>query len=443
MDKAKNKIAVINHIWLWLIVLAVLVGMAHGSLEDVTKSSFESAKAAVNLAIGLIGIMALWLGLMKIAEAGGLMRLIARAIRPLMVRLFPDVPAEHPAMAAIIMNMAANMLGLGNAATPLGIKAMIELNKLNRKLGKATDAMCLFLAINTSSVTILPLGVIGVRAAAKAQDPAAVMIPSMLATLCSTIVAVTAAKLLSKRAHRLEQQPTPSQVEVPVSDMQNVEEQVPAEESTELVPPGKAGKSAMWLLAATILLVFSYRFLNAENIGDFGNEVMRHWIVPALMLAIVVFGYLRGVKVYEVATEGAKEGFQVAVRIIPFLVMILVAIGMFKASGAFTLIADWISPVTSFLGIPPEVLPVALMRPLSGSGSFGAMSALTAQAPDSLGAFMAGVMQGSTETTFYVLAVYFGAVGITKPRYAIAAALLADLAGMSAAVVLARIFYPG
>jgi len=197
----KDKPAAINIIWLWLIVVAVIVAMATGSMEEITKSSFDMAKSAVSLAINLIGVMALWLGLMRIAEAGGLMKMIARAIRPVMIRLFPGVPGDHPAMAAMIMNMAANMLGLGNAATPLGIKAMIELNKLNKIPGRATNAMCLFLAINTSSVTILPLGVIGVRAAAGSGEPAKIMIPTMIATLISTTVAIVTAKFFEKRSN--------------------------------------------------------------------------------------------------------------------------------------------------------------------------------------------------------------------------------------------------
>jgi len=379
---------------------------------------------------------------MKIAEAGGLMRLLSRAIKPVMVRLFPDVPAEHPAMAAMIMNIAANMLGLGNAATPMGIKAMIELNRLNRSPGRATDAMCLFLAINTSSVTILPLGVIGVRAAAGASDPAGIMIPSMIATTCSSLTAIIAARLLASRAAKSEK----------TEELEAVESQASATtepDGTGTTPgetlhaPGKAGRVLMLTALAMVALIFFVRLSAEGDAAGLGREFMRHWIIPLIIMAILAFGYLRGVKVYEVATEGAKEGFQVAIRIIPFLVMILAAIAMFKASGAFGLVADALSPLTNILGIPVEVLPVALMRPLSGSGSFGAMSALVQSEPDSLASFMASIMQGSTETTFYVLAVYFGAVGITRVRYAIAAALLADFAGLSASVLLAHIFYGG
>ncbi len=439
----KSKPAVINAIWLGLIVLAVLVGMATGTMDAVTKASFDSAKTSVDLALKLVGVMALWLGLMKIAEAGGLMRLIARAIRPLMVRLFPEVPAEHPAMAAMIMNMAANMLGLGNAATPMGIKAMIELDRLNPVKGRATDAMCLFLAINTSSVTLLPLGVIGVRAAAGVSDPASIIIPGLVATICSTLVAVLAAKLLAGRAAK----------QTPVANEPQESEDLEKTELSDLDTdaqntvfvhedgPGKLGKALMLAVLVAVPCLAFYRLIDTSNSAAFRDEFLRAWIVPMIMLAIVAFGYLRGVKVYEAATEGAKEGFQVAIRIIPFLVMILVAIGMFKASGAFAILSDAIAPLTNLVGVPAEVLPMALMRPLSGSGAFGVMSDIVQSAPDSLAAFMASIMQGSTETTFYVLAVYFGAVGVTRSRHAIAAALLADAAGLFVAIVMARLMF--
>ena len=427
----KQRAAAMNTIWLWLLVLAILTGMATGSMEDLTRTSFDSAKNAVTLALSLIGAMALWLGLMKIAEAGGLMRLIARGIRPVMVRLFPEVPAEHPAMAAMIMNIAANMLGLGNAATPLGIKAMMELDKLNAEKGRATNAMCLFLAINTSNVTILPLGVIGVRAAAGSNDPAAIIIPSILATSFSTLTAIVVAKLLAPKVA--------SSLSVTCSE-QTAEVTTLSDEEKELTPPGTIGKSLLGLALLGAVGLFFYRLFTDAS-GAFGNEVMQYWVIPVLMLAILAFGAWRGVKVYETATAGAKEGFEVAIRILPFLVMIFVAIGMFKASGAFAIFADFLSPATSFLGIPVDTVPMILMRPLSGSGAFGVLTELTNQDPNGFSAFLAGIMQGSTETTFYVLTVYFGAVGVTKIRHALWAALIADLAGMTASVVLAHLWY--
>jgi spore maturation protein SpmA len=446
---SKRAPAVINYIWLCLLVLAVLAGMATGTLEAVTNASFESAKTAVTLAINLVGAMALWLGLMKIAEQGGLMRLIARALRPLMTRLFPNVPPEHPAMGAMIMNIAANMLGLGNAATPLGIKAMVELDKLSRIKGRATNAMCLFLAINTSNVTLLPLGVMAVRHAAGAAQPASIMVPSLLATMTSTLVAIMTIKLIEGKGERetAKEIVLPEQWHANTSDEKSRDELesdlAGDEQPVDLVPPGKFGRMAVWSILAAVLGIVVWRVVTAGDVGVLGDEIKRFWIIPLLMLAIVLFGYARGVKVYEAATDGAKEGFQVAIRIIPFLVMILVVIGMFRASGAFDAMAYVLAPVTGWLGIPTDVLSVALMRPLSGSGAFGLMTEIVNRAPDSLESYMSSIMQGSTETTFYVLAVYFGAVGITRTRHAITAALVADAAGILAAAFLARLTYPG
>jgi spore maturation protein SpmA len=405
----------------------------------VTQISFQAAKDAVSLAIGLIGVMALWLGLVRVAEVGGLMHAVARCIRPLMTRLFPDIPPQDPAMSAMALNMAANALGLGNAATPLGIKAMIALNRLNPLPGRATDAMCLFLAINTSNVTILPLGVIGVRAAAGAADPAAILVPSVIATTCSTVVAVIAATMLARvSASRGGPSAEATTVHLTTGPKGNRDlDEIPHPPSLNAVPRNWAQRWLPGLAFFTLGVAVVWHLAHAEkNLAESGKDVLSHWIIPALMLAFVSFGFRRGVSVYEAAAEGAREGFQVAVRLIPFLVMILVAIGIFRASGAFDILAWALSPITSLLRIPAEVLPVALLRPLSGSGAFGLMSEITARDPDGFAAYLAGTIQGSTETTFYVLAVYFGAVGIRQVRHGLAAALLADLAGFLAAVAI-------
>ena len=436
----KNRPAVINLIWLFLILLATVVASYNGRMAQVLDASFESAKSAVNLAIGLIGVMALWLGLMKVAEAGGLLRLIARAIRPLMVRLFPDVPAEHPAMSAMIMNMAANAMGLGNAATPMGIKAMIELDQLNPNKGRATHAMCLFLAINTSSVTLLPLGVIGIRASAGADEPASILIPTLVATICSTAMAIIASKAFvyfSQRETRAEMlSANPGETKKHAAIAGNGGESL-----EDLQPPGRIG---MWA-AILMILAFTggliYRVSVSSDVAVLGKEIVSYWLIPAIMCSLLLFGYLRGVKVYEAATAGAKEGFQVAVKIIPFLVMILVAIGMFRASGAFDLMVSALQSITSVIGMPADALPMALMRPLSGSGAFGIMSEVVNRDPNSFSAFLVSTMQGSTETTYYVLAVYFGAVGVVRSRYAVSAALLADATGMLAALVMCHLMF--
>jgi len=435
----KEKPSAINIIWLSMIVLATVTAAFTGKMDAVTKASFDSAKSAVTLAIGLVGPMALWLGIMKVAEAGGLLKIIARAVRPVMVRLFPDVPHDHPAMSAMIMNMAANALGLGNAATPMGIKAMQELDKLAAEKGTATNAMCLFLAINTSGVTLLPLGVITVRAAANAASPAAILIPSILATLCSTLVAIAAAKILAGR----DRFAVPAAVggQTPADGGQIAPADGPGE---ELFRPGRAGRTYIWLLLAAFGVAMVYRLALNENGFSLSASTLNDlsgWLIPMLIAFFLIFGYLRGVKVYETITEGAKEGFTTAVRIIPFMVAIFVAIGMFRASGAMDLLILWLSPVTELVGMPAEALAMALMRPLSGSGAFGIMSEMVSQAPDSFLAFLVSTMQGSTETTFYVLAVYFGSVGIKRTRHALPAALCADAAGIAASVFICNAWF--
>lgn len=425
----KEKASPINNIWLGMILISVVVAAYTGNMEELTKSSFDSAKSAVTLALGLIGAMALWLGLMKILEAAGALNFISKLIYPVMKRLFPNIPEGHPALSAMIMNISANMLGLGNAATPIGIKAMKELDEINPKKGTATDSMVLFLAINTSSVTILPLGVITVRAVAGASAPASIIIPAILATVFSTTVAIIASKFFSDR-----------------SNVENVKT-FKAEEAGEGAGEQKERSSFFKL---TVFLIFSaliissiaINFANAEIITfDSFFKAFSNWLIPLLIAFFLLAGYMKNVKVYEVLTEGAKEGFNTTVRIIPFMVAIFVAIGMFRSSGALELFTNVLRPFTDLVGMPADVLPLAIIRPLSGSGSFGIMSEIVANDPDSFSSYLASIMQGSTETTFYVIAVYFGAVGVIRTRHVIKAALLADLAGIVASVVLAKIFF--
>ncbi|MCB0343906.1 MAG: hypothetical protein KDD66_02255 [Bdellovibrionales bacterium] len=441
MDSSSERSSAINIVFVLFIAGGVLFAGFTGHMHDITDASFESAKSAVSLAISLIGIMAFWLGMVRVLEAGGLMYSIARAVRPLMVRLFPDVPADHPAMSAMILNMSANMLGLGNAATPLGIKAMVELNKLNPIPGTATNAMCLFLAINTSSVTLLPLGVIGVRAAAGAAQPAAIFLPTLAATIISTLVGVCAALTLALRDKAYQ----PPKRRSSASADEEIELVVEQEDFSHL----RTGQHSLhpylgWSLIILFGAAAGYRAMLAQDLLDFLiNELMTFWLMPALMLLIIAYGVARGVKIYEAVTEGAKQGFDIAVRIIPFLVAILVAIAMFRASGAMALLAGLLNPITGIIFMPADVLPMALVRPLSGSGAFGIMSDLVAQDPNSYSAYLASTMQGSTETTFYVLAVYFGAVGITRIRHALVAALLADFAGIIASCLMCRLLWSG
>ena len=433
----EKKPAVINVIWLYLILVSIVVAAYTGKMDEITRASFDSAKSAVTLALSLIGAMALWLGIMKVAEIAGLMKAISRAIRPLMVRLFPDVPSDHPAMSAIIMNMAANMLGLGNAATPMGIKAMTELEKLNPQKGTASNAMCLFLAINTSSVTILPLGVIAVRAAAGASNPASILIPSIVATGISTTVAILAAKLMSRS--------NPLPVHSVITEVSSEEAQTAAvKEQPDLAKVGIFPKIAAAVIIPVILAAIPYHFIKIGSMPHLDYQLLikaTGWLMPLLMGGLLLVGYFRGVKVYEAVTDGAKEGFQVAIRIIPFMVAIFVAIGMFRASGALELFTGIVSPLTGLIGMPAEALPMALLRPLSGTGAFGIMSEIVNHDPNSFTAYLVSVLQGSTETTFYVLAVYFGAVGIKKSRHALPAALLADAAGILGAVFICRLMF--
>ena len=425
----KEKVSPINNIWLAMILISVVVAAFKGNMEAVTHSSFDSAKAAVTLAIGLIGAMALWLGLMKVLEAAGALDFISRLIYPVMKKIFPDIPEGHPALSAIIMNMSANMLGLGNAATPIGIKAMKELDRINPEKGTATDSMALFLAINTSSITVLPLGVITVRAVAGAVSPAAIIIPAILATTVSTITAIFASKFFSDGSNKDTLPTTALKEEKNVTSHENGK--IPLFKfSVFILFSLLIGLSAAINLSRADIITFDTVFSSISN-----------WLIPLLISFFLLAGYLNNVKVYEVLTDGAKEGFNTAVRIIPFMVAIFVAIGMFRASGALDIFAEIVKPLTNLLGMPADVLPLAFIRPLSGSGSFGIMAEIVNRDPDSFSSFLASIMQGSTETTFYVIAVYFGAIGVVRSRHTIKAALAADLAGISAALIFAKIFY--
>lgn len=402
---------------------------AQSPMQALGLGMIDTAEGAVTLAIGLIGIMALFLGLMKVAEAGGLLRIIARLLRPLMVRLFPDVPAEHPAMGAIIMNLSANVLGLGNAATPFGIRAMQELDSLNPHKGTATNAMALFMAINTSAVTLLPTGVIALRAAAGSTDPAGIVPTTLVATICSTTVAIVSCKLLQGR-FATPPPDTHSDADCGPASTERLDTPLP-DESGEAYPGWVSALALAGVVALVPLTVFH------------GNAIAP-WIVPGLMVALLGFGAARGVRVYEMFVEGARDGFNVAVRIIPYLVAILVAVGMFRASGAMEMLIVPLGAITGPLGLPAEALPMALMRPLSGSGAYGILASIIqdpAVGPDSYAGYLVSTIQGSTETTFYVLAVYFGAVSVRRVRHALPCALMADAAGIAGAVAICLVLF--
>jgi spore maturation protein SpmA len=361
---------------------------------------------------------------MKVAEAGGLLVIIARVIRPLMTRLFPEVPPDHPAIGAMILNMSANALGLGNAATPFGIRAMQELDKLNTRPGTATNSMALFLAINTSSITLLPTGVIAIRAAAGSIDPAAIMPSTLFASVCATTFAILITVFLQRFFP----------VGPPDADAAAMSRPwVDEDAKREALPPASAGYP-VWvsmLTLAAILALIPATILWGRTISP--------WIIPFLMVGFLVFGAVRGVRIYEVFIEGAKDGFQVALRIIPYLVAILVAVGMFRASGAMDVMVNSLGAFTSQFGLPAEALPMALLRPLSGSGAYGVMVAIIndpATGPDTYVGYLVTTLQGSSETTFYVLAVYYGAVQIRRMRHTLAAALSADVVAVIASVAI-------
>ena len=393
-------------------------------MAALSQAVVESASGAVELAIGLVGVMALFLGLMRVAEAGGMLTIIARLIRPLLVRLFPDVPPDHPALGAMVLNIAANILGLGNAATPFGIRAMQALDTLNPQRGAATNAMALFLAINTSSVTLLPTGVIALRAAAGSADPAAILPTTLLATIGSTTVAIVAAKVYQRFAP-VTKPPAAPKLSAKATQDDDTGTEIDTDNSATAYPTWVSAIALVMMAGMIPLAVLYGRSLSA-------------WILPALIVFFLLFGLLRGVRVYETFVEGAKEGFQVALRIIPYLVAILVAVGMLRASGGLGVVTAVLGSVTGRIGLPADVLPMALLRPLSGSGAYGVLAATIndpAIGPDSYTGYLVSTLQGATETTFYVLAVYFGSVQVRRIRHTLAAALTADIAGVIFAIL--------
>ncbi len=427
----KEKASPINIIWFSIILISIVSAVWLGKTGELTLALFDESKSAVMLAIGLIGSMAFWLGMMKVLEEAGALKMLAKTVAPVMSKLFPEIPKNHPAIGAIVMNMSANMLGMGNAATPFGINAMQELDKLNGKKGRATNAMCLFLAINTSSVTLLPLGVITIRASAGAKDPASILIPSLLATIVSTTVAIVMTKLM--------QRTTP---DCAIAEAFSETEEKPEEKDVVKTTLKQKIVAAVFVLA--VLSGMVYQIVTADKSDLSFTEVVKtvsNWLIPVIITVIILFGYLRNVKIYETLCIGAKDGFNTAIKIIPFMVAIFAAVGMFKASGAMEIMINLLSPVTSLVGMPAEALPMALMRPLSGSGAFGMMSSIVEKDPNSFLSYLVSVMQGSTETTFYVLALYFGSVSIKNSRHALPAALCADFAGIMAAVAFCHLFW--
>ena len=469
----------LNYIWLGLMLCAVLIGGWNGQLAEVTDACLKMAnKAVMEIAFVLIGIMALWLGIMRLAERAGLVALLARVLRPLMCRIFPEVPADHPAMGSMLMNIAANMLGLGNAATPLGLRAMKDLETLNPRPGTATNAMCTFLAINTSGIQLIPVTAIAILAAAKSTNATSIVGTSIICTTCACVSGVLMAKFLSKLPmFRLAAVNTIAQAQT-AETARPVEEKIVVKEAATLQPMTLWGKVTI-IAFLSLFMAFFFRlafpetwssltaplrdflathfpkmspvqFLTAEISPEVKAQSVFVRIVSAVSLLSIPFilslfplyAALRRVKVYEEFVDGAKEGFDVAIRIIPYLVAMLVAVAMFRAAGGIDLISHLLSPVLNAVGFPTELLPMVLVRPLSGSGSLGFFTELVQHyGPDSLIAKTAGTIYGSTETTFYVLAVYFGSVAVKRTRHAVLAGLSADLVSVIVAVIVCKIVF--
>ncbi len=423
---------------------AVLVAAFTGHMEETYQALLDAPKDAVGLVIGLVGGMVLFLGLLNVAREGGLLGWLARRLHPLMRRLFPDVPADHPAMSAMILNMAANILGLGNAATPFGLKAMVELRKLNPRPGVASDSMALFLAINTSSVTLMPpLGTMLIREAAGSADPLAFWIPTVIATTASTIAAVTACLLLRRlwKARGWDD-------DLEVSELEDAGDPIGAAGDARIPDPPAESPSAgrrllVWGVALALLVALGLEIDRILADPDASlRSILRGWLLPLLVVFFLLVGLSGRVKVYEAAVAGGREGLDVAVRIVPFLVIILAAVALFRASGALDLLIALLDPITRPLGLPAEALPMALLRPLSGSGAFGVMSEiLQAEGPDTFTGLLVSTFQGSTETTFYVLAIYLGAARVRAGRYTLAACLCGDVAGLVAATWACHLFF--
>ena len=408
---------VLNYIWIAFFVVALVIGLIqliffgnYDVFPAMMDSTFASSKTAFEISLGLTGVLSLWLGIMKIGEKGGMVNMLARVLSPVFCKLFPDIPKGHPVTGSIFMNIAANMLGLDNAATPLGLKAMEQLQELNPKKDTATNPMIMFLVLNTSGLTLIPVSIMVYRAQMGAAQPTDIFVPILLATFFSTLAGIIVTSIYQR---------------------------INLINRTMLLTLGGAS-----LLVASVIWGFST--MSKEQV-DLVSTSAANILLMTIIVGFILAGVRKKVNVYDAFIEGAKDGFQTAVRIIPYLVAILVGIGVFRASGAM----DWliggvkwtveaVGGNTDFVG----ALPTALMKPLSGSGARGMMvDAMTTYGADSFVGRLSCIFQGSTDTTFYVLAVYFGSVGVRYTRHAVACGLLADLAGIIAAIAICYLFF--
>lgn len=408
---------VLNYIWIAFFLIAFVIATVRlvfmGDTEvfpAIMNSTFDTSKTAFEISLGLTGVLSLWLGIMKIGEKGGVINVVARVLSPVFTRLFPDIPKGHPVTGSIFMNVAANMLGLDNAATPLGLKAMEQLQELNPKKDTATNPMIMFLVLNTSGLTLIPVSIMVYRAQMGAAQPTDIFVPILLATFFSTLAGIIFTSLYQR---------------------------INLINRTMLLTLG--GMSA-----AVAAIIWGFAQMDKAQMNIVSNSVAN----ILLMLIIVMFilaGMRKKVNVYDAFIEGAKDGFTTAVRIIPYLIAILVGIGVFRASGAMDMLVDGIKWTVAALGGNTDfvgALPTALMKPLSGSGARGMMvDAMSTYGADSFVGRLSCIFQGSTDTTFYILAVYFGSVGIRYTRHAVACGLLADLAGVIAAIAICYMFF--
>ncbi len=407
---------VLNYIWIAFFVIAfvfAIIQLAMGNttiFQQIVLSTFDSSKTAFETSLGLTGVLALWLGIMKIGERAGVVNVLARLLSPVFTKLFPDIPKNHPVMGSIFMNIASNMLGLDNAATPTGLKAMSQMQELNNKKDTATNPMIMFLVLNTSGLTIIPTTILAFRSSYGAAQPNDVFIPILLATTVATLAGIVITALWQK---------------------------------INLLQPALLA-TLLGLIAFVGLVIWGFGQMSRQTM-DTVTAVASNLILFGFIVLFILAGWLKHINVYDAFIEGAKEGFSTAVRIIPYLVAILVGVGVFRASGAMDMLIGGVKWVVAACGMNTDfvgALPTALMKPLSGSGARGLMlETMKHYGPDSFVGRLSCIFQGSTDTTFYILAVYFGSVNIKYTRHAVACGLLADLAGVIAAICIAYIFF--
>ena len=408
---------VLNYIWIGFLLIAIAVAIIHAfiigdatPLQTVMNSTFTSAKNGFEISLGLTGVLSLWLGIMKVGERGGIIASMSKIVTPFFSKIFPDVPKKHPALGSMFMNMSANMLGLDNAATPLGLKAMKELQDINPKKDTASNPMIMFLVLNTSGLTLIPVSIMVYRAQMGASNPSDVFLPILLATYFSSLAGMIAVSIAQK---------------------------INLLQKNILIT-----LSAFTLLIGGIILAFSKM---SEQQIEMYSSFIANFLLLGIIATFIIAGIRKKINVYEAFIEGAKEGFNVAIGIIPYLIAILVAVGMFRASGAMDWIILGITKAIETFGLNSDfvgALPTAMMKPLSGSGARGLMiDAMTTYGADSFVGRLACILQGSTDTTFYILAVYFGSVGITKTRHAVTCGLIADAVGIIAAIFIGYLFF--